>query len=50
MTGMSQKRAEDRVKMKVRPILRDYMGTRVSNTEEDPINTNVEFKFNHLKQ
>jgi len=50
MTGMSQKRAEDRVKMKVRPILRDYMGTRVSNTEKDPINTNVEFKFNHLKQ
>jgi hypothetical protein len=50
MTGMSQKRAEDRVKMEVRRLLRDYMGTRVNNTEEGPKNTNVEFKFNHLKQ
>jgi hypothetical protein len=50
MKGMDQKIAEDRVKIKVRELLRDYMKTRFRYNSEDPRNPNIEFKFNHLKQ
>ena len=50
MKGMDQKIAEDRVKIKVRELLRDYMKTRFRYTSQDPRNPNIEFKFNHLKQ
>lgn len=50
MKGMDEKRAEGRVKEKLRGILKDYMKTRFRYTSEDPPNTNIEFKFNHLKK
>ena len=50
MKGMNQKIAEDRVKIKVRELLRDYMRTRFRYNSEDPRNPNIVFKFNHLKQ
>jgi hypothetical protein len=50
MKGMNQKIAEDRVKIKVRELLRDYMKTRFRYNSEDPRNPNIVFKFNHLKQ
>ena len=50
MKGMNQKIAEDRVKIKVRELLRDYMKTRFRYNSDDPRNPNIEFKFNHLKQ
>jgi hypothetical protein len=50
MKGMTQKRAEDRVKEKLRGLLKDYMKTRFRYKSEDPPNTNIEFKFNHLKK
>ena len=50
MKGMNQKIAEDRVKIKVRELLRDYMKTRFRYNSDDPRNPNIEFKFNHIKQ
>lgn len=50
IVGMNQQRAEDKVEIKTRVILRDYMATRFSNYEGDPKTQNIEFKFNHLKK
>ena len=50
MKGMNQKRAEDSVKTKLRGILRDYMKTRFRYNDDEPRNSNIEFKFNHLKK
>ena len=47
---MNQKRAEDRVKAKLREILRDYMKTRFRYNDDEPRNSNIEFRFNHLKK
>jgi len=50
MQGMNQQRAEDKVKIKTRGILKDYMATRFKHNDEDPKTQNIEFKFNHLKK
>jgi hypothetical protein len=50
MQGMNQQRAEDKVKIKTREILRDYMATRFRHSHGDPKTQNIEFKFNHLKK
>jgi len=48
--GMNKERAEERVKIKVMELLRNYMATRFRYNGEDPPMQNIFFKFNHLKQ
>ena len=50
MKGLNQQKVEDKVKTKVRGILRDYMATRFRYNDEDPKIQNIEFKFNHLRK
>ena len=50
MQGMNKERAEERVKVKIMGILRDYMATRFRYNGEDPPIQNIFFKFNHLKK
>ena len=50
MKGMNQERAEEKIKVKVRGDLKNYMKARFRYNGEDPKVTNVEFKFNHLKK
>ena len=50
MQGMNKERAEERVKVKIMGILRDYMATRFRYNGEDPPIQNILFKFNHLKK
>ena len=50
MQGMNKERAEERVKVKIMDILRDYMATRFRYNGEDPPIQNIFFKFNHLKK
>jgi len=50
MKGMSKEIAEEKVKVKIMGILRDYMATRFRYNGEDPPIQNIFFKFNHLKK
>ena len=50
MKGMSKENAEEKAKVKIMGILKNYMATRFKYNGEDPPNTNIEFKFNHLKK
>jgi hypothetical protein len=50
MQGMNKERAEERVKVKIMELLRDYMATRFRHNGEDPPIQNIFFKFNHLKK
>jgi hypothetical protein len=50
MQGMNKERAEERVKIKIRGLLRDYMASRFRYNGEDPPVQNIFFKFNHLKK
>jgi len=50
MQGMNKERAEERVKIKIRGLLRDYMASRFRYSREDPPVQNIFFKFNHLKK
>jgi hypothetical protein len=50
MQGMNKERAEERVKVKIMDILRDYMAARFRYNGEDPPVQNIFFKFNHLKK
>jgi hypothetical protein len=50
MKGMSKELAEEKVKVKVMGLLRDYMASRFRYNGEDPPIQNILFKFNHLKQ
>ena len=50
LTGLNQQRVEDKVKTKIRGILRDYMATRFKYNDEDPKIQNIQFKFNHIKK
>ena len=50
LPGINQKFVEDKIKSKMRSELVDYIGTRFRWLPEDPINSKVEFKFNHLKK
>ena len=50
MQGMNKERAEERVKVKIMELLRDYMATRFRYNGEDPPIQNIFFKFNHLKK
>ena len=47
--NITPKIIEDNIKTKLRGELKDYIGTRFRYTENPP-KTQVEFKFNHLKQ
>ena len=50
MQGMTKEKAEERVKVKIMELLRDYMATRFRHNGEDPPIQNIFFKFNHLKK
>ena len=50
MPGMTKELAEEKVKVKIMGILRDYMATRFRYNGEDPPIQNIFFKFNHLKK
>jgi hypothetical protein len=47
--NITPKIIEDNIKTKLRDELKDYIGTRFRYTENPP-KTQVEFKFNHLKE
>jgi len=48
--GMNKEIAEEKVKVKIMGLLRDYMATRFRYNGEDPPIQNIFFKFNHLKK
>jgi hypothetical protein len=48
--NITPKIIEDNIKSKLKGELKDYIGTRFRYTGEDSPNTQVEFKFNHLKK
>lgn len=48
--GMTKEKAEEKAKVKIMGILRDYMATRFRYNGEDPPIQNIFFKFNHLKK
>lgn len=50
MQGMTKEKAEERAKVKIMDILRDYMATRFRYNGEDPPIQNIFFKYNHLKK
>jgi hypothetical protein len=50
MKGMDKEIAEEKVKVKIMGLLRDYMATRFRYNGEDPPIQNIFFKFNHLKK
>jgi hypothetical protein len=50
MKGMSKEFAEEKAKIKIMGLLRDYMATRFRYNGEDPPIQNIFFKFNHLKK
>ena len=50
MQGMTKEKAEERAKVKIMELLRDYMATRFRYNGEDPPIQNIFFKFNHLKK
>ena len=50
MKGMTKEIAEEKVKVKIMELLRDYMATRFRQNGEDPPIQNIFFKFNHLKK
>jgi len=50
MQGMTKENAEEKVKVKIMGLLRDYMATRFRYNGEDPPIQNIFFKFNHLKK
>jgi hypothetical protein len=50
MKGMNKELAEEKVKVKIMGLLKDYMATRFRHNGEDPPIQNIFFKFNHLKQ
>jgi hypothetical protein len=50
MPGMTKEYAEEKAKIKIMGILRDYMATRFRYNGEDPPVQNIFFKFNHLKK
>jgi hypothetical protein len=50
MRGMTKEKAEEKAKVKIMGILRDYMATRFRYNGEDPPIQNIFFKFNHLKK
>jgi len=50
MKGMTKEFAEEKAKIKIMGILRDYMATRFRYNGEDPPVQNIFFKFNHLKK
>jgi hypothetical protein len=50
MQGMTKEKAEERAKVKIMDILRDYMATRFRYNGEDPPIQNIFFKFNHVKK
>ena len=50
MQGMTKEKAEEKAKVKIMDILRDYMATRFRHNGEDPPIQNIFFKFNHLKK
>jgi hypothetical protein len=50
MQGMTKEKAEEKAKVKIMGILRDYMATRFRYNGEDPPIQNIFFKFNHLKK
>jgi hypothetical protein len=48
--GMNKEIAEEKVKVKIMELLRDYMATRFRYNGEDPPIQNIFFKFNHVKK
>ena len=48
--GMNKEIAEEKVKVKIMGILRDYMAARFRYNGEDPPIQNILFKFNHVKK
>ncbi len=50
MQGMTKEIAEEKVKVKIMELLRDYMATRFRHSHGDPKTQNIDFKFNHLKK
>ena len=50
MPGMTKEIAEEKAKVKIMELLRDYMATRFRHNGEDPPIQNIFFKFNHLKK
>lgn len=50
MKGMTKEIAEEKVKVKIMSLLKDYMATRFRQNGEDPPIQNIFFKYNHLKK
>ena len=50
MQGMTKEKAEEKAKVKIMGLLRDYMASRFRYNGEDPPIQNIFFKFNHLKK
>jgi hypothetical protein len=50
MPGMTKELAEEKAKVKIMGLLRDYMASRFRYNGEDPPIQNIFFKFNHVKK
>jgi hypothetical protein len=50
LEGITPKYVENRIKGKLRYELKNYMGARFKWSDDESPNTNIEFKFNHLKK
>lgn len=48
--NLTPQKVEDKIKIHMRHKLKDYVGTRFNYNDETPLNTLIDFKFNHLKK
>jgi hypothetical protein len=48
--NITPEKVENRIKMKLRDELKDYIGSRFRYTDEIPPETKIDFRFNHIKK
>jgi hypothetical protein len=48
--NITPEKVENRIKIKLRDELKDYIGSRFRYTDETPPETKIDFKFNHIKK
>ena len=48
--NITPEKVENRIKIKLRDELKDYIGSRFKYTDETPPETKIDFRFNHIKK
>ena len=48
--NITPEKVENRIKIKLRDELKDYIGSRFKYTDEIPPETKIDFRFNHIKK